>query len=139
MTEYIVGTLSIKHKTLTNYRRCSKLLHFSGQAEELVAATPYPILGSGAAEDEARRNLRSVPLNMSFKIFQTCSNGVFSEILFLQNVRASHLCRHFPTIESMYIYVHLRFEFQPESNCKLQEDPAAPAAPAEPTADQEGA
>ena len=131
MTDDIIGTLSIKHTTLTIYRTYSKL-HFSGQAEELVAAAP-------AAEDEARRNLRSVPLNMSFKIFQTCSNGVFSEILFLQNVRASHLCRHFPTIEPMYIYVHLRFEFQPESNCKLQEDPAAPAAPAEPTADQEGA
>ena len=133
MIDDIIGTLSIKHTTLTNYRTYSKL-HFSGQAEELVAAAP-------AAEDEARRNLRSVPLNMSFKTFQLSNmfkRGVLG-ILFLQNVRASHLCRHFPTIESMYIYVHLRIEFQPESNCKLQEDPAAPAAPAEPTADQEGA
>ena len=54
MTDDIIGTLSIKHTTLTIYRTYSKL-HFSGQAEELVAAAP-------AAEDEARRNLRSVPV-----------------------------------------------------------------------------
>lgn len=42
--------------------------------------------------------------------------------------------KHFHTIESMYL---LELNFNHSQNCKLQEEPAAPATPAEPKVDQE--